>query len=243
MPDLWYYGKNEQRLGPVPLKELQRLVSSRDLDGTDLVWSPGMADWTAVSEVEVLFSASASSAIATPRSPSPKPPSPPSAPSESQSPVAEDRWHYECGGERRSPVSFEELKRLAAMGQLNPDSLVWKRGMAEWTPAGQIESLFSSHSEPVAQPAAQPADLWYYGDGEQRHGPVSMDELKALARSGQLARSDLVWNRGMTEWTPAAEVGGLFSALAELPLRARRRDCQPLVLWRRRTTARSGLHR
>ena len=56
MPDLWYYGRNEQRHGPVPLKELQGLASSGDLDATDLVWSPGMADWMPASEVDGLFS-------------------------------------------------------------------------------------------------------------------------------------------------------------------------------------------
>ena len=210
MPDLWYYGKNEQRIGPVPLKELQWLASSGDLDGTDLIWSPGMAEWTAASEVEGLFSATTSVVTS--------PPYP--ASSEAEAPVAEDRWHYEQEGERRSPVAFEELRRLAASGQLQPDNLVWKRDMAEWTPAGQVDGLFPVRTVPPDQPA----DKWYYGDGEERHGPVPFQELRHLAYSRQLCPDDLVWNRGMAEWTPAAQVEGLF------PARTVPHD-QPAELW------------
>ena len=216
MPDLWYYGKNEQRLGPVPLKELQRLVSSRDLEATDLVWSPGMADWTPAAEVEGLFSKLASAAASSSAAPSRAEASPPITPTAQELPVGEDRWHYEDQGERRGPVSIGELKQLATSGQIHPESLVWKRGMADWSPASEVDGLF-----PVqAEPANDSTDLWYYGDGEQRHGPVSMDELKAIASSGQLQQNHLVWKRGMAEWTVAAEVKELSSVHGKPSLRS-----------------------
>jgi hypothetical protein len=85
--------------------------------------------------------------------------------------------------------------------------------MAEWTPAGQIDGLFPAQSAP----ATDSADLWYYGDGEQRHGPVSLDKLRALAACGRLQPDHMVWNRGMSEWTTAAEVQGLFPAQGQSP--------------------------
>ncbi len=55
------------------------------------------------------------------------------------------------------------------------------------------------------------AKEWHYSrDGEQ-HGPISQDELKALAASGQLQPGDLVWKDGMTDWVPASKVKGLFA--------------------------------
>ena len=207
MPDLWYYARNDQRHGPVPLLELRRLASSGSFDATDLVWSPGMADWVPAANVDGLFSGRPSTVAAFPI---------PAPSAVADVPVADDRWYYEHEGERCEPVSFQELQRVAASGQVQPDNLVWKRGMAEWTPAGQVDGLFPSHLEP----AAQPADLWYYGDGEQRHGPVSMNELKALASSGQLQPSHLVWKRGMAEWAPAAQIDGLFPFRAESSLRS-----------------------
>ena len=66
---------------------------------------------------------------------------------------------------------------------------------------------------PVAEPPPLPAaevPLWYYGRDGERHGPVSASELQRLARSGSLARQDLVWKAGMDNWAPAATVDGLF---------------------------------
>ena len=52
-------------------------------------------------------------------------------------------WHYTCEGDRVGPVSFEELKKRAAASLLDPRlDRVWKKGMDEWTPAGQIDGLF-----------------------------------------------------------------------------------------------------
>ncbi len=299
MPDLWYYGRNEQRYGPVPKEELKGLVSSGNLDATDLVWSPGMADWLPVSEVDGLFALPAS-IVASPKPSSPEATSPPPPPPETEAPVAwdcwhyerqgerrgpvsfeelrhlaaseevqpenlvwkvgmpewlsaahveglfsspaspsfspaevtspaplppqteapvaEERWHYECQGERCGPVLFSELQRLASCGQIQPDSLTWKRGMAEWTPAWQIDGLFPTQPETPGQPAISSADSWYYGDGEQRCGPVSMEELRRLASSGQLHPDDLVWKHDMQDWTPAGQIEGVFPFRLEMPV-------------------------
>ena len=200
MPDLWYYGKNEQK-GPVPLKELKKLISSGSLETTDLVWSPGMADWTAASEVGGLFSESRLELVS-------PPPAVTSPSSDEMAGHTEDRWHYEYQGDRRGPVLFDELKNLATAGHIHLDSLVWKPGMADWIPAGKVDGLFVLQPEP----SVEPTDLWYYGDGEQRHGPVSLHDLRRLALAGQLQPSDLVWRQGMAEWAAAADVDRLLPA-------------------------------
>jgi hypothetical protein len=61
---------------------------------------------------------------------------------------------------------------------------------------------------------------WYYGQHDQQLGPVSIDELKALAAAGQLARTDIVWTEGFDDWIPAAEVEGLFPLPASPPQQA-----------------------
>ena len=299
MPDLWYYGRNEQRYGPVPKEELKGLVSSGNLEATDLVWSPGMADWLPASEVDGLFDLRASGVVSPPPAPpattSPPPPPPetevpvawdcwhyerqgecrgpvsfeelrhlaaseevqpenlvwkvgmpewlsaahveglfssPASPSfspaevtspaplppQTEAPVAEERWHYECQGKRCGPVLFSELQRLASCGQIQPDSLTWKRGMAEWTPAWQIDGLFPTQQETPGQPAIPSADSWYYGDGEQRCGPVSTEELRELASSGRLHQDSLVWKQGMADWTPAGQIEGVFQFRLEMPV-------------------------
>lgn len=51
---------------------------------------------------------------------------------------------------------------------------------------------------------------WYYVKDEQQVGPVSGEQLKQLATSGQLAPGDLVWKDGMADWVPASRIKGLF---------------------------------
>lgn len=54
---------------------------------------------------------------------------------------------------------------------------------------------------------------WHYSNGGQQHGPVSAADLKALAKSGNLLPTDLIWKEGMAEWKPASNVKGLFSTV------------------------------
>lgn len=50
-------------------------------------------------------------------------------------------WHYAVGDEVRGPVAEEELEGLLSSGRLPPDTLVWRAGLAEWTPASRHPEL------------------------------------------------------------------------------------------------------
>src|SRR5947209_3491605 len=41
---------------------------------------------------------------------------------------------------------------------------------------------------------------WYYAEQGQQRGPLSFEELQALAAAGRLRPNDLVWHAGLTEW-------------------------------------------
>lgn len=52
---------------------------------------------------------------------------------------------------------------------------------------------------------------WYYSSNGERQGPVSFEELKALARQGRLDPvKDLAWTEGMSDWNPSGQVAGLY---------------------------------
>lgn len=51
---------------------------------------------------------------------------------------------------------------------------------------------------------------WFYVRDGQQNGPVSFEELVALARRGELKASDNVWNETMQGWKPAGHVEGLI---------------------------------
>lgn len=75
------------------------------------------------------------------------------------------RWYFTRNGERTGPVTMADLKDLATRNELNPRlDFVWKHGMDDWKPAGEIDGLFerktppsSSTSSLAAAPAAPAA--------------------------------------------------------------------------------------
>ena len=58
---------------------------------------------------------------------------------------------------------------------------------------------------------------WYYARGNKQMGPVPSADLKRLAAAGELRPEDLVWREGMTEWTLARNVRGLFENEEKAP--------------------------
>lgn len=56
------------------------------------------------------------------------------------------------------------------------------------------------------------AQKWFYTrDGKTKNGPLSSSQFQALAKSGQLLPTDMVWREGLSKWTPASKVKGLFA--------------------------------
>jgi membrane protease subunit (stomatin/prohibitin family) len=64
---------------------------------------------------------------------------PPPLPSQASYFVAVD-------GKQTGPHPIDEMRGQAAAGALTRDTLVWKQGMAAWTPAGQVDELASVFS-------------------------------------------------------------------------------------------------
>lgn len=48
-------------------------------------------------------------------------------------------WYYELGGERIGPVTDHEIAARLAEGVISPATLVWRDGMADWTPLEETE--------------------------------------------------------------------------------------------------------
>ncbi len=77
------------------------------------------------------------------------------------------QYHYSRNGQSLGPVPVEALRQLAATGQITPNDLVWREGLAEWVPAGRLKGLFApaatdssaavqAPSPPVGTPVDRP---------------------------------------------------------------------------------------
>ena len=64
----------------------------------------------------------------------------------------EPAWYYVLDGKQVGPITFEDLKAVAASGELTPDDLVWQEGTADWVDAKTVPGLFTGPT-PAAPPA------------------------------------------------------------------------------------------
>jgi hypothetical protein len=92
-------------------------------------------------------------------------------------------WYLARGGQQRmGPLTSQQLKQMAAAGQVTGNDLVWKEGMAQWVPASQVKGLLggsgssqSWQSDAVAAaPASAPAAV------AEPAAPVAYDEDAAV---------------------------------------------------------------
>ncbi len=51
------------------------------------------------------------------------------------------QWYYSKNGTQLGPVEQGELVARMATGEVTASDLVWREGMADWTPSGQINEL------------------------------------------------------------------------------------------------------
>ena len=83
---------------------------------------------------------------------------------------------------------------------------------------------FESAPEQTDQEPNPTTDLigiaWYFCNVEGGvSGPIASEKLRQFIAKGMLDRTDLVWNDGLVEWTPAGAIKGLFKTPP--PLKAR----------------------
>jgi uncharacterized membrane protein len=50
-------------------------------------------------------------------------------------------WYYAANNEQKGPINESELKANLAASKLPADTLVWKDGMDNWTPASQVPAF------------------------------------------------------------------------------------------------------
>jgi hypothetical protein len=87
-------------------------------------------------------------------------------------------WYYAENNERRGPIDDAEFDSLVARGSVRPETLVWRDGMANWSPLSQ-SGYAPRGPQPPAVPGASPA-------------PAGV-EMGVCSESGRtLPRSELV---------------------------------------------------
>jgi len=88
-------------------------------------------------------------------------------------------------------------------------------------PEAAVGGVLELGSDPALAAPAGPPPLpgaagatWHVAVNGQTQGPFTIEQVTQGISAGQLNRESLVWNQGMTSWTPAAQVPQLTPAFA-----------------------------
>jgi hypothetical protein len=63
-------------------------------------------------------------------------------------------WYYVENGQQAGPVDDTRLQELVASGAIQPDTLVWHEGLANWQPYRALSASGTGSPEPGAAPAS-----------------------------------------------------------------------------------------
>lgn len=115
-------------------------------------------------------------------------------------------WFYVKDGEQAGPVSESELKTMLASKTIEPDTYVWKEGMADWAPATDVRELAGAEVQAgTSAPATDPSPE-AVATPAAASSPASDDKADAKRRKpGAAAIAELVTKAAESK-EPAASV-------------------------------------
>ena len=68
-----------------------------------------------------------------------------------------DQWYVGRNGQKAGPYTTEQLRQMAAAGQLVPSDLLWKQGLETWVPLSQARGLLPAAGGGTLPPLDLPA--------------------------------------------------------------------------------------
>jgi hypothetical protein len=87
-----------------------------------------------------------------------------------------DAWYYAKGPNQLGPVTFEQLRQMAAGGQLAGGDLVWTEGQAQWSPAANVPGLTFVATAAAPQMMSPPPPQYGYPPPVTPYGVVTPND-------------------------------------------------------------------
>jgi hypothetical protein len=121
-------------------------------------------------------------------------------------------WYYISKGRQCGPVTSNKLRELAELGYLQPNDLVWKDGMREWSPASKVKGLFRTPPVPAPPPLPEPP---------RQAVPVVVNQevpIRVVVSKEGIAEKVAKWVViGWSAFCLMGVVGGVFRVAASSP--------------------------
>ena len=67
-------------------------------------------------------------------------------------PMPNVSWMVAVNGQQSGPFTIQQMQQLAQQGQINPQTYVWRQGMAGWEFISNVPELASLFAAPTPPP-------------------------------------------------------------------------------------------
>lgn len=132
--------------------------------------------------------------------------------------MAEAVYFVRSRGKVTGPFDLYALRKMVTRGSVSRIHEI-SADQQRWVAAGDVEQLFPAASPsgngaagPPRMPPQPPQNRFYYSQNGNTSGPLTTQDLRALAESGRLSAEALIWQEEAASATPA----GNIPQLAEL---------------------------
>lgn len=205
----WYYvDAMHERRGPITDSLLNSLIEEGIIHEKTYIWTPGMAAWSFLKDVERSSQQEQTEPEETEMiaADSYWEEEPEASEEETQytqevqeekqvsETKEETKWYYvDRMNNRQGPIDSDNLRSLIKDGIIHERTYLWTSGMAGW--ALMKDTAFY-------QPEQEETKDWYYIDSERvRQGKYSDSEMEALLKNGTISQNTYVWKAGMPQWS------------------------------------------
>jgi hypothetical protein len=118
--------------------------------------------------------------------------------------MPEPIWYFADGEVERGPVTEAQLRTLIGTGNLAAEDLVWKEGMEDWLPAGEVPGLFDESSSAATEAPAETKPREATVQAERAPAAAARKKVAQRARPRALA---LDVSRPLEIFKPATFLG------------------------------------
>ena len=202
--DKWYIRQEgEQRIGPIPHKELMALIGDGLLDSDAFVWNEadGFNEWVSVGQMQSLNIRKSQMML----------------PQQLYKDPDRLKWFViNQKKERMGPMNEAELRIIIKENEASTDKLyAWNgKTVKKWTHVSKIPSLQaeeSPHVKPVEKAELHPDTWWYAAKADNtKLGPMLESELAQRVMDNKLTMTSLVFNGdSVKQWAMIKDVDGL----------------------------------
>jgi GYF domain 2 len=119
------------------------------------------------------------------------------------------KWFYQKQGMVVGPVPTAELRFLLDAREIEASTFVRRGEDGPWLAAHTVDELVQptcSDAKMIDHTDHLASDWHLSREAHQKMGPMSWDDLKAMATEGKLEPNDLIWRPGMAQWAQASRL-------------------------------------